>query len=331
MKVAVVGCGAVGSYYGARLARAGHDVHFLLRSDYEAVKRDGVRIESKDGHFHVRPVSVLKPEEIGLSDLVLIGLKTTANDQFPDLLPPLVGAHTTVLTLQNGLGNVEQLAALFPARQILGGLCFVCLNRVAPGVIRHLDYGLVVVGELAGLPTARSQSVRNAFVEANVPCRLTDDLGRALWEKLVWNIPFNGLGVAAAAGIEAVLSGRFPRNAALGPCLSTDVLLAEARWAALVKALMMEVIQSACALGFHVSETLADQQIERTRTMGAYKASTLLDFERGLPLELESILVEPLRRARAAGIATPRLAALVSILQAVAEQRERPVRPKSGS
>ena len=144
MKIAVVGCGAVGSYYGAKLAHAGHDVHFLLRSDYEVVRQEGVLIRSPEGDFHVRPQGARDPGEIGLCELVLIGLKTTANDQFAKLLPPLVGPGTAVLTLQNGLGNEDQLARLFPAEQIMGGLCFVCLNRVAPGVIQHIDRKSVV-------------------------------------------------------------------------------------------------------------------------------------------------------------------------------------------
>ena len=105
MKIAVVGTGAVGSYYGAKLARDGHEVHFLLRSDYERVKRHGVRILSPEGDFTVRPKAAKSPGEIGRSDLVLIALKTTANDLFPKLLPPLVGPNTAVLTLQNGLGS----------------------------------------------------------------------------------------------------------------------------------------------------------------------------------------------------------------------------------
>src|SRR5262245_43351014 len=133
MKIAVVGCGAVGSYYGAKLCRAGHETHFLLRSDYETVRRDGLSVRSKEGDFHVHPRCAKEPKEIGVSELVVIGLKTTANDQFPLLLPPLVGPGTAIITLQNGLGNEETLAESFPAEQILGGLCFVCLNRGAPG------------------------------------------------------------------------------------------------------------------------------------------------------------------------------------------------------
>src|SRR3954467_7505992 len=111
MKIAVVGPGAVGSYYGAKLARAGHEVHFLLRSDYETVRRHGVRILSPQGDFNVRPKCARTPQEIGRSDLVIIALKATANGQLPLLIPPLIGAESAVLTLQNGLGNEEALAA----------------------------------------------------------------------------------------------------------------------------------------------------------------------------------------------------------------------------
>ncbi|HYG21256.1 MAG TPA: 2-dehydropantoate 2-reductase [Verrucomicrobiae bacterium] len=320
MKIAVVGCGALGSYYGAKLARAGQDVHFLLRSDYDVVRRRGVFIRSPEGDFNVRVRCARRPEEIGVSDLVLIGLKTTANAQFPVLLPPLAGPETAVLTLQNGLGNEEQLARLIPPSQILGGLCFVCLNRVEPGVIRHLDHGTVVLGEFQRWPEPRTHAIAELFKRAGLTCRVTDNLAQAHWEKLVWNIPFNGLGVASAAGFEA-----FSENSvdvrAQGECLTTDKLLRDRQWEGLVRELMLEVIRAANALGHAIPENLAEKQIERTRTMGAYQASTLVDFERNQPLELESLFGEPLRQAKGAGIATPRLERLFEILLALTRGR----------
>src|SRR3569623_419878 len=145
MKIAVIGPGAVGSYYGAKLARDGHEVHFLLRSDYEQVRRHGVRILSPEGNFSVRVKCATAPEQIGSCDLAVIALKTTANDQFPKLLPPLVNSGTIVLMFQNGLGNEEALANLFRPEQIMGGLCFVCLNRTAPGVVEHLAHGFIEI------------------------------------------------------------------------------------------------------------------------------------------------------------------------------------------
>src|SRR5579871_6510296 len=113
MKIAVVGCGAVGSYYGAKLGRSGQEMHFLLRADYDAVKRRGVSIQSPEGDFRFQPRCARAPEEIGPSDLVIIALKTTANDQFGRLVAPLVGPGTAILTLQNGLGSEAMLAGLF--------------------------------------------------------------------------------------------------------------------------------------------------------------------------------------------------------------------------
>lgn len=322
----MVGCGAVGSFYGAKLCRAGHEVHFLCRSDYPVVQAHGVWIHSPEGDFHVRPRTAPCPEAIGQCDLVLIGLKTTANHMFARWLPPLVGPHTRLLTLQNGLGNEEQLHRLFPTHTILGGLCFVCLNRVAPGVIHHLGYGQVTLGQFQSAPDGQTRELARLFQQAGVPCDLTDNLERAHWEKLAWNIPFNGLGVAGTAGYEAVISGQRIPNRPLGPVLPTNQLLDGSRWEALVRELMREVIQTGRALGFSIADALADQLIARTRTMGAYRASTLLDFELGRPLELESLFLEPLRRAQAGGASTPRLAALCSLLKELQDNGARPPR-----
>ncbi len=314
MRIAVVGCGALGGFYGAKLCRGGQDVHFLLRSDYEVVRRQGVKIHSRDGDFHARPGCARDPVEIGVAELVIIGLKTTANDQFANLLPPLVGERTALLTLQNGLGNEEKLADLFGAERILGGLCFVCLNRIEPGVIEHLDHGRIELGEFRRRAEARTHHLASMFRQAGVTCDVTDDLARAHWEKLVWNIPFNGLGVAGAAGLEAVRHGAVAAQGALGPTLTTDRLLADPGWEQLVRELMLEVVHAAQGLGLKLAESVAETQIARTRTMGAYKPSTLLDFERGQPLELESLFCEALRQAQKAGVATPRLAALCAVL-----------------
>ncbi len=318
MKIAVVGCGAVGSYYGAKLARAGNEVHFLLRSDYEIVRRNGVSIRSPQGDFQVRPRCARTPEDIGRSDLVLIGLKTTANDQFPTLLPPLADSATAVMTLQNGLGNEEQIARLFPVDQVMGGLCFVCLNRLEPGVIHHMDHGLVMLGEFQRWPEPRTHDIAGMFRHAGIPCKVAANLAQAHWEKLVWNIPFNGLGVAGVAGIDALMGSSSPAAPKLpseGGTLTTDKLLGDPHWEKLVRELMLEVIGAARALGYDVPDSLADKQMERTRTMGAYKASTLLDFEKGLHLELQSLFLEPLRQAKKSGASVPRLESLCRVLQ----------------
>ncbi|MGZ8900644.1 MAG: 2-dehydropantoate 2-reductase [Limisphaerales bacterium] len=316
MKVAVIGPGAVGSYYGAKLSRAGHVVHFLLRSDFEQVRRHGVKILSPEGDFTARPKCATKPEQIGAADLVLIAIKTTANAFLGDLLPSVVGPQTAVLTLQNGLGNEEAIATIVASEQILGGLCFVCLNRISPGVIQHMAHGKVVLGEFGRWPEPRTHDIASAFRHAGIPCAVCDNLEKAHWEKLIWNIPFNGLGVASCAGYDAVRTGTF--QGLQGDCLTTDKLLADPNWLDLVRALMMEVIASGNAFGLNIPLELAEDQIDNTRIMGAYKPSTLVDFERKQPVELESLFMEPLRRAESKNVRVPQLRALCSILKALA-------------
>jgi 2-dehydropantoate 2-reductase len=285
------------------------------------VRRHGVQIQSVAGDFHVRPKCAHLPQEIGPVDLVLIGLKTTANLALASLLPPLTAPRTAVLTLQNGLGNEALVASLVGAEKTLGGLCFVCLNRVAPGRILHLAHGHVAIGEFGRPPLPRTRALAQNFQQAGVPCQVSENLDQAHWEKLAWNVPFNGLGVASCAGWEAVWAGRIDPTKPMTPCLTTDLLLAEPRWAALVRDLMSEIIHTAQSLGLAVADDVADRHLANTAKMGAYKASTLVDFERGQQLELESLFLAPWRLARGVGLAVPRLSALCAILEAVAARK----------
>jgi len=321
-KIAVVGCGAVGGFYGAKLCQTGCDVHFLLRSDYEAVRENGVRIRSAEGDFDVHPTAARSPGEIGLCDLVIVALKSTANHRLGELLPPLVGEHTALLTLQNGLNNEATLAALFPNRPVFGGMCFVCLNRTKPGVIHHIAHGKIVLGRHGGSPDGLTGAIAKLIRSSGIPVDVSPDLERAHWEKLVWNIPFNGLGVAGAAGLDATLVGRLVPSQPIGPCLATDALLDNGPWEQLVTELMDEVIASGCALGHDLSPGLGEHQRNRTRVMKAYLSSTPIDFERGLPLELDALFRLPLGQAQAAGVETPRLAALCNLLAELDDRRK---------
>jgi len=314
MKIAVVGCGALGSYYGAKLCRDGHEVHFLLRSDYETVQKNGVQIFSVDGNFVVRPHCALKPEEIGQCDLVLIGIKTTGNEQLKKLLPPLTGEKTMVLTLQNGLGNEEWIAGIVGQEKVLGGLCYVCLNRLAPGEIHHFSGGYVVMGEYKRLPGERTHNVADMIRHTGIQCQVIENLERAHWEKLVWNIPFNGLGVAACAGYEAMVDASVEVRKKNG-CMPTDKLLADPRWERLAREIMLEIIACAEAAGMPIPMSLAEKQMAFTRKLGCYRASTLMDFDRGLPLELDSLFVKPLERAHQLGVRVPFMQRLCDVLK----------------
>ena len=151
--ICIVGAGALGGYYGARLAQHGNNVHFLLRGDYDAVRKNGWSIKSYQGDFSLAPGSLgvwNDAAKMPKADLVLVTLKTTTNDQFEPLITPLIKDDTAILTLQNGLGNEERLAALFGKEHVLGGIAFTCINRVAPGEIDHSAAGWIRLGEFGG-------------------------------------------------------------------------------------------------------------------------------------------------------------------------------------
>ena len=177
--IAVIGAGAVGAYYGSRLAQHGQDVHFLLRRDFTQVKRNGWTIRSCDGDF-VLPAGSVKvyddPHAMPKADLVIVTLKTTSNDQYEPLIRPVLKEETVILTLQNGLGNEERLAELFGPERILGGMAFVCINRIEPGVVHHMSEGLIRIGELRGAASDRVRRIVEMLKASNVKCLAIDDL-----------------------------------------------------------------------------------------------------------------------------------------------------------
>jgi 2-dehydropantoate 2-reductase len=301
-KIAVVGSGAVGCYYGGMLAHAGHDVHFLMRSDLAAVRRDGLTIFTKGEEVRLPCVHCAgAPSEIGPVDLVLISLKATANVELERLLPPLIGERTALLTLQNGLGNEAFLSERWGAERVMGALCFVCINRTAPGVIRHLDHGTISIGEFRRPISARVCAVAHAFNAVDVEAHAVEDLEGERWRKLLWNIPFNGLSIAAGANVAEVLADAGLRTRA--------------------RALMDEVLDAARRLGHDIPDAYADWQIERSGSMGAYRPSSMIDYELGRPVEVDAIWGEPLRQGLAAGAKMPKLELLHGIIRHAAERR----------
>ena len=307
LRIGVVGTGAVGGYYGAKLAYFGRDVHFLIRSEEEraAVRRFGLQVKSKQGNFRVAKVRAYATSaDMGHCDLVLIALKATSNASLVEILPPLLGPDTLLLTLQNGLGNEEFLAERFGAQRVLGGLCFVCLNKTAPGVITHQGHGNIVLGEFSGYPLPRTHDIAWEFKRCGVTARVAADLAEARWRKLVWNIPFNGVTLLATA-----------QQSSGAPPVSTADILANEPLAYLTRRLMDEVINAARKLGHIVPSDFGENQFKRTAEMGSYVPSTLLDYLAGRPLEIEAIWGEPYRQAFNAGAEVGRLETCLHLLR----------------
>lgn len=296
-KIAIIGAGAIGCYYGARLAQQGHSVHFLMRSDFDHVSKHGLQIRSVDGDFVLPEVHVHKDtHSIGPCDLVIVAIKTTANDALLSLLPPLLHEQTAILTLQNGLGNEALLASNFGDDRVLGGLCFVCINRLSEGVIDHQAQGLITIGEWKKGTPDRIEKIQTLFKESRISCQIAENLMQARWKKLVWNIPFNGLSIAAGS-------------------LTTTEILQNPSLKQLTLSLMREVISAANHLGCSLPDSLAASMIESTENMMPYKTSSLLDYDAGKEVEVEAIWGEPYRTAKAAGYPMPQVEMLYHLLR----------------
>ncbi len=299
----MVGTGAVGGYYGALLQHAGFEVHFLLHRDFTHVQNHGLTIESCNGDFKLPSVNAYDDaSKMPRSDLVLVALKTTANDVLPDILPHLMKDSGIVLTLQNGLGSEEEIAGIVGADKVMGGLCFLCANKVAPGHVIHLDYGLITIGEYrrdgepAGI-TERLIHIGRNLETADIPIQLVEDLALARWKKLVWNIPFNGLSV-----VENALTDQLIKN----PATRTRC-----------EVLMQEVATAAATCARPIDNSFIHKMITNTEKMRPYAPSMKLDFDRGNPMEIESIYGNPIRAAKSKGISMPETEKLYRQLLAI--------------
>lgn len=298
MRIAIAGSGALGLYYGSMLQKAGNDVHFLLRRDYEAIVTKGLVVHSVNGDYRLPEVKGYRqPEEIGKVDLVLVGLKTFANHRFRELIEPLVDRDTLILTLQNGLGNEEELAEIFGNERVIGGVAYLLSNRGEPGALHHLGEGRVILGGLFPGDMKKVEKVAPVFQAAGIECRVVSDLKKAKWEKLAWNIPFNGICALA----------KKPVNEILG--METSRLL--------VTDMMREVIDAANAQGLEkdISVSFAGKLVNFSMGMGDYKPSMLIDRIEGRPLELEAIFGKPLAAGKNKGVDMPRVETLFALLR----------------
>ncbi|MDG2308681.1 MAG: putative 2-dehydropantoate 2-reductase [Candidatus Binatia bacterium] len=287
----IIGTGALGGYYGARLAHAGRTVRFLVNRDYEHVRRHGLRVDSIHGDFSLaEPEVYALPEGMPASDVVVVGLKTTRNSLLPTLLPPATSRDALVLSMQNGLGIEADVAKAVPGRTIIGGLAFLCSNKVGAGHVKHLDYGDVRLAEYRadGQPAGITPAVRAVaedFRAAGVGVALEADLDTARWKKLVWNVPYNGLCVV--------------RN------VTTDVVMADPKTRERVEHIMLEVLAIAAARGHPIPTDFVRTMLDFTAKMAPYDPSMKLDYEGGRPLEIEALYARPLRAARDAGVSCP--------------------------
>jgi len=301
-RYAIIGTGALGGFYGGRLARAGCDVHFLLHSDYEHVRKHGLRVDSVGGDFVLPNVHAYgRAEDMPPCDVVAVALKTTSNDLLGKLLPPVIADDGVVLVLQNGLGIEEQVAEIVGPDRVMGGLCFLCASKVGPGHIRHLDYGYISLAEYDAQSrprgiTERMREIGGDLESAGVRIQYAEDLVLARWKKLIWNVPFNGLSVLLDT--------------------TTDRIMADEHSRTIAEGLMREVAAAAiAAAGREIEDPFIRSQLDDTARMAPYKPSMLLDYREGRPMEIEAIFGAALRAAIDAKCAVPRIETLYRLLK----------------
>jgi 2-dehydropantoate 2-reductase len=299
MRIAVLGAGAVGGFYGAKLARAGHDVSFVARGrNLEAIRSDGLRVQTPPGDFVVFPKVEQDPARIGAVELAIVAVKTYSNPEALPLLAPLVGPGSLVLTLQNGVDSAAEVAAVVGEEHVLAGATYIAVSLEAPGCVLHIGKAQrIVFGEAFGAQaiTERARRVESALLGAEIDAQAVADTASTLWEKLVYLAPLAGFSGAARLPIGPLRDGPEFREAVLRA--------------------MREVEAVGRAAGAQLPAGIAEQKLAALEAAPpTMRSSLMMDVVAGRPTEADAILGGVVRRARKAGIDTPVMQALLAVL-----------------
>jgi 2-dehydropantoate 2-reductase len=290
MRIAVFGAGAVGGYFGGRLAQAGEEVALIARGEHLQALRDrGLRVDSIVGDFAIRPVQATDdPAQVGAVDAVLVGVKAWQVTEAALAMRPLIGPETFVLPLQNGVEAPHQLAAALGAEHVMGGLCKIISSLVGPGHIRHAGMAppYVALGELDNRPSERVERLRRAFERAGFTAEIPPDIHVAMWEKFLFIASFSGVGAATRAPI-GVLRSRPETRHMLEQAMGEVLAVAQARGIALTEE--------------SISRTMA--LIDGLPPGGT--ASMQRDIVAGRPSELEAQNGAVVRLGQEVSVATP--------------------------
>lgn len=288
MRVAILGTGAIGGYYGALLAKAGEDVVFVARGAHlQTLNSHGLSVKTADAESTWRVTAVGQTDAVGPVDLVLFCVKSYDTDTAAASLGPLMTPQTLVLTLQNGLDNVETIAAVVGRKAVLVGSVYVAVQLVAPGVIEYSSgEGTIVFGELTGGPTERTRRIAELFQRAGILHEVSTDMPRVFWEKFLFITGVGGVTALARSGI--------------GP------LLASAEGQRLLTASCAEVDAVARAEGIQLGADAVDRIFKQAASLAPqWQSSMARDLEVGRRLEVEALSGAVVRRGRTYDIPTP--------------------------
>jgi 2-dehydropantoate 2-reductase len=299
MKIAVMGSGGVGGFYGGRLAHAGYDVNFIARGAHLAAMRErGLVIESEaQGDIRLPAVRATDdPKTIGRVDLVIIAVKLWAMDAAIEAVRPIVGPRTAVLSLQNGVIKDDILKREFGESAVMGGVAYVATHVARPGVIRQTGaLQRLVLGEYDGRRSARAEALLEALLKAGIQAEISDDIRRTLWEKFVFLVGLSG----------TTATMRMP----IGPIRSNP------QTRAFLFDILKETVAVGRALGVALPENYAEDRLAFTDSVPPDMTSSLHhDLERGNPLEVEWLSGGVVKLGEQAGVPTPMNRAVWNIL-----------------
>jgi 2-dehydropantoate 2-reductase len=271
MRIAVMGAGAVGAYFGAKLAAAGHDIAFIARGQHlGAIKRQGLRIISPNGNLHIRSgVFSANPTDAGIVDMILFCVKSYDTETAAAALGPMIGDHTTILSLQNGVDNPEKIACKWGQRRTFAGVVYIAGQISDPGVMLHSGGGKIIFGQLDGGANEMTNSVAQTLVGADIASEVSRDIQKVQWTKLLWNAPFCAISCLVRANMKQIVESENLIELALD-C-------------------MTEVQAAALTCGVKLSDDLVDQTIAFSKSLGEFKPSMLQDLEARKPLEYEAL------------------------------------------
>ena len=298
-RVAVFGAGALGAFFGSRLARAGAaEVHLIARGGHlAALRANGLTVHSVDGNYQVELAASDDPAAIGPVDFVFFTVKSYDTQDAAQRLAPLLGTDTAVISFQNGIDNEDKLAAVIEADHVMGGTAYVLASLEGPGVVRHAGGpGRLVFGELDGRRSERGQRLLAACEGAGIPAALSEDIRAELWSKYAF--------ILAQAGMTAAV--RLPIG---------EIRDARAAWA-MFAAIVDEVSQVGRAEGVNLPDDLVARHLAFAQGLVPEGYSSLYhDLTAGRRMELEALHGELLRRAESHNVAAPACQAIYAILE----------------
>jgi 2-dehydropantoate 2-reductase len=297
MKILVMGAGAVGAYYGARLQQAGEQVIFCARGEHlRALKSTGLNFTSYQGDFSLTVTATADPHEFAPYDLILFCVKSYDTAATAQSLKGCLNPGGAILTVQNGVENEMLLAEVFGRDAVMGGNARIGAELVAPGRIVHRTGGFIEFGELDGSDSPRAERLAELFRRAGIFGELTTRLGTIRWEKLLWNAAFNTVATLARRKV--------------------GDLIDDSDGVELLRALMNEIAAVARAEGVALGDAQVEAQFTRSRaSLREVRPSTLQDSERGKPLEYEALCGAVRRAARRHKIATPHMDAIYALMK----------------